>query len=75
MHKGAMHADDMGYIFKYPFSKLADTKDKEMILLSNGATIEDSPLYLKIGDQFTMKAGYEPKKMAVYKEIYDKYMK
>ncbi|CAH2101588.1 unnamed protein product [Euphydryas editha] len=95
-HKGAIHADDMGYIFKYPFSKLADTKDKEVranickmwtnfaktgtptpddipIPWSNYA--EDSPLYLRIGDQFTIKAGYEPKKMAVYREIYDKYMK
>ncbi|CAH2091333.1 unnamed protein product [Euphydryas editha] len=97
--KGAGHGDDSSYVFKLPFSNLADTKDREvranickiwtnfaktgkptsddMSALSiqwNNYT-EDSPSYLIIGEECTIKSAYEPGKMAIFKEIYDKYEK
>ncbi|CAH2091335.1 unnamed protein product [Euphydryas editha] len=36
---------------------------------------EESPSYLSIGEECTIESAYEPKKMAIFKEIYDKYEK
>ncbi|CAH0729587.1 unnamed protein product, partial [Brenthis ino] len=35
----------------------------------------ESPAYLSIGEDFSIRYNYEPKKMAVFKDIYEKYQK
>lgn len=96
VHKGAIHADDMGYIFKYSSSNLADAKDNELranmckmwtTFAKTGKPTpddlpvpwhkytEDSPSYINIGDPLTVKEEYKPEKMAIFREIYNKYEK
>ncbi|XP_069359201.1 juvenile hormone esterase-like [Maniola hyperantus] len=36
---------------------------------------ENSPVYISIDEDITIKSNYEPKKMAIFKEIYEKYEK
>ncbi|XP_038223582.1 acetylcholinesterase-like [Zerene cesonia] len=95
--EGAAHADDMGYMFKFPCSQQATEEDIEMrntltTLWTNFAKTgnptpnddlsiqwpkftPDSQMYLNINTSLTIKSNYEPKRMAVFKKIYDKYKK